>query len=691
MKSIPVLAACLGLATGPSVSAEELVPLTIDAHAGWINAVAFSPDGTWLVSGGDDEMIRVWDAATGKRVREWRGHADGVTSIALRPDGRQIVSGGWDNTLKVWDVRTGRRLRTFEGHEEQVTSVAYSRDGKWLVSGSGDDTLTVWDAADGRDVMTLSHENEYDVTSVAFSPDGERIVSADGENQLKLWDASTGEELQTKEAHPAAIGSVAFSPDGKLVVSGGWDDSVKVWNSSLEESPITLKGHTDDVTTVIFSADSRQIASASDDGTVRIWHSGIGKPLTTLQAHREGVTSVAFGPDGKRLVTAGRKVLKVWKRDGSEQQVQRVTIRLEDALTTENPKVRDWVLSPEVQFLLVDGEVRSPIIHLKRGWTVPSWKGVVEECNLTFANGRLRGSIRSEIYSAATVTGTFDIAIEATIDDGMVTGTHVSSNASGAKRRGELKGTVEPVSLTGDPAHDGVWTVHLPRALPRDEVLTLYLDRHDGAFTAFAFSPDFTRRPMDVDASELTFANSKLTGRIKVDRLNKENDGTRSTFGTYEIDATVDGPAVGGRFEGTTIDDRSVAGLVCGEIRHRRPVPANATVWLKCEDGYTGGAMWQNRVFLEFDLEDGAFVRGKSGNNKGVFEATLTAANTTLTRNRVKGTLKSTVLSSGSVTKGDYTFEVDGLRSGDVMYGRFRTLLAGKNVKAGYFVGGIRR
>ncbi len=375
----------------------------------------------------------------------------------------------------------------------------------------------------------------------------------------------------------------------------------------------------------------------------------------------------------------------------AQQNVQRVNVKLDKALVGLTPKVRDWVLSPEIQFTLIDGKVVSPTIHLKRGWTVPSWKGVVDSHKLTVRADRLTGSLVAKIHSATTVAGTFDITIDATIADSVVRGTHLTSKAGAEKRTGQLTGTVVPDVISGDPAQDGVWTVHLAKALPRGEVLSLYIDRHDGKFSAFAFSPDFTRRPMDVDASRLRFVDSKLSGSVTVTRLNKANDGTRSTFGQYRIDAAVGGAMVRGTFQGTTVNDQPVEGDVWGEIRHRRPIPGNPTVWIKCEGGYTGGAMWQNRVFLQCTLKDGRFVKGTASNNKGVFKATLADAKLTFGRNTVNGVMRSTVLSSGSVTEGDYTFKLKGMRAGDVMYGRFYTQLGGKEVQTGYFVGGIRR
>ncbi|MFN6103267.1 MAG: WD40 repeat domain-containing protein, partial [Planctomycetaceae bacterium] len=106
----------------------------------------------------------------------FRGHTGPVFSVAYSPDGKRIVSGSQDNTLKVWDAATGQATLTLTGHTATVTSVAYSPDGKRIVSGSFDNTLKVWDAATGQATLTLTGHTDS-VLSVAYSPDGTRIVS----------------------------------------------------------------------------------------------------------------------------------------------------------------------------------------------------------------------------------------------------------------------------------------------------------------------------------------------------------------------------------------------------------------------------------------------------------------------------------------------------------------------------------
>ena len=163
-----------------------------------------------------------------KNQRTFYGHTGGVLSVAFSPDGKRIVSGSEDQTLKVWDATTGQETLTLKGHTGAVQSVAFSPDGKRIVSGSDDQTLKVWDATTGQETLTLKGHTGA-VQSVAFSPDGKRIVSGSDDQTLKVWDATTGQETLTLKGHTGGVRSVAFSPDGKRIVSGSDDQTLKVW------------------------------------------------------------------------------------------------------------------------------------------------------------------------------------------------------------------------------------------------------------------------------------------------------------------------------------------------------------------------------------------------------------------------------------------------------------------------------
>ena len=95
-----------------------------------VNSVAFSQDGRQVVSGSDDNAVRIWNAATGEVEAELKGHTDSVVSVAFAQDGSQVVSGSYDNTVRIWNAATGEVEAQLEGHMGCVKSVAFAPDGR---------------------------------------------------------------------------------------------------------------------------------------------------------------------------------------------------------------------------------------------------------------------------------------------------------------------------------------------------------------------------------------------------------------------------------------------------------------------------------------------------------------------------------------------------------------------------------
>src|SRR5262245_59504028 len=122
MRSLCVLV----LLTAPLAAQKAAVDYT---HGATVTALAFSPDGRTLASGGQDQTIRLWNLATGE-ARELRGHDGSLTALAYSGDGKWLASAGRDGTVLLWHAATGRLLRRLEGHERSVLSVAFSPDGQ---------------------------------------------------------------------------------------------------------------------------------------------------------------------------------------------------------------------------------------------------------------------------------------------------------------------------------------------------------------------------------------------------------------------------------------------------------------------------------------------------------------------------------------------------------------------------------
>ena len=285
---------------------------TLKGHTSEVYRVAFSPDGNSIVSGGNDNKVRTWDAKTGKGKLTLTGHSKLVNSVGYSPNGRNIVSGSWDKTIKVWDANTGKEKLTLRGHTGSVTSVAYSPNGNRIASGSYDKTVKIWDAQTGKFKITISAHKGL-VYSIAFSPDGNSIVSGSSDGTLKIWNALTGREKLTLKGHSGSVRSVAFSSDGNRIVSGGIDGTVKLWDAGTGKEKTTFKGHSGGVFSVAFCNDGNSIVSGGDDKYLRIWDVRTGKLEITETAHYKRVYSASFSPDGNRIVSgSGDATIKLW-------------------------------------------------------------------------------------------------------------------------------------------------------------------------------------------------------------------------------------------------------------------------------------------------------------------------------------------------------------------------------------------
>jgi WD40 repeat protein len=162
--------------------------------------IALSPNGAHMaigtnaesVIGTDAETIEILDAASGNRIRTLAG-ADGVRLVAYSPDGTRLLSGGWK--LRMWDAATGHLLHTFEAGPSVVASAAFSLDGSHVVSASSNDhVLKLWEAATGRLLRSFSGHTGR-INSIVFSADGSRLVSCADDGTVRIWDTATGAQL----------------------------------------------------------------------------------------------------------------------------------------------------------------------------------------------------------------------------------------------------------------------------------------------------------------------------------------------------------------------------------------------------------------------------------------------------------------------------------------------------------------
>lgn len=244
----------------------------------WTSSLAWSPDGEYIACGSDDRTVRVWQvekdvSLTMKQKFTYQGHANWVNAVAWAPDGRRIASGGDDKTVQVWQMgstATDAEIETYRGHSLWVVTLAWSPDGTSIASGGNDATIHIWDVG-RKETALIYRDHPFGVNALAWSPDGTRIASCSWDTVIRVWDVVTGNTLFTYHGHAGWVNAVAWSPDGTRIASGGRDKTVQVWDAVTGQVMFTYRGHFSSVYTVAWSPDGTRIASAGNDGTVQIW------------------------------------------------------------------------------------------------------------------------------------------------------------------------------------------------------------------------------------------------------------------------------------------------------------------------------------------------------------------------------------------------------------------------------------
>lgn len=290
--------------------------IALRGHAAPILAVAYSPPGDYIATGGADNSVKVWNARNGHLLFTLRGHQQAVCSVAWSSDGQWIVTGSFDHTARVWNATNGLQVHALVGHKAAILAVAYSPDGRQIVTGSRDQTAIVWNATTGGSLFSLQGHKGV-IWSVAFSTDSQRIVTGSWDCTAVVWSAADGANQFTFTGHRDPVLAVAFSPDGHRIVSGSLDQTARIWDATSGLELNVLRGHTAPVFSVAFSRDGQRIATAGEDQTARVWDGNGGNDLLAVKRHGSSISSVDFSPDGLRIVTGGGSI--GFSPDGADQ------------------------------------------------------------------------------------------------------------------------------------------------------------------------------------------------------------------------------------------------------------------------------------------------------------------------------------------------------------------------------------
>lgn len=298
-----------------AVSAAQVQFSADIAVEGVINDLAFSPDGTLLLTAGQDTSVRVWSLEEGKQVAEAYEHFSYVKGAAFTEDVMATTS--WDRSLIFWALAENGELTpeaTFDGFGGVIEKLAVSPDGSRVGFGVGDGRVRVADAATGSIQYELA-VGSLRVTALAYSPDGTQIAAAGGfpASGALVWDVTTGRQ-SAEIPHPGIVTALAFAPDGSYLAVGGENGFVTLWNADQQIASLELE---DWVTDLAFTPDGSILAVTRQDGIMTLWD--VSDPAApemavALIAADGAINALAFSPDGMQIATASEEGgIRLWQ------------------------------------------------------------------------------------------------------------------------------------------------------------------------------------------------------------------------------------------------------------------------------------------------------------------------------------------------------------------------------------------
>jgi WD40 repeat protein/serine/threonine protein kinase len=271
------------------------------------NQVAYSPDGRLIaaaIADGNTGFVRVWNVESRKVHRDFPGAGEPPIgpcfALAYSPDGKLLAAGGGDQLVHVWDVATGDEKYRFPGHQRTLSELRFSGDSRRLVSGTGG---LSWDPgwppppADKNPLNLQGDRDDY-------------LRTGGKPADVKVWDLDTKEVLFSKKwsARPRGL---AISPDGRALAIAELNNTVRLYAVATRKEMFALKAHSREAWGVAFTPDGTRLVTGGGDEFLKLWDAKTGQLILSIGSHPPLIRGAAFSPDGWKIVTAGDGV-RVW-------------------------------------------------------------------------------------------------------------------------------------------------------------------------------------------------------------------------------------------------------------------------------------------------------------------------------------------------------------------------------------------
>jgi WD40 repeat protein len=334
------------------LSSGKLLNIFLSDRSLGATSVSFHPSGQYIVSGygtctreeRTDIEVRIWEVkGEDSTFLGKSGKVGFVNCVAFSPDGSFFavaIDGGFGSMgkgyLEIRASSNGELYYELVGHPGNIHCVAWSSDNRWIASGgiqvvydSGEITVKnvdadvrLWNAISGDLIKRLGNEyyrHSAEITDLAFSPDNQLLASASADNAVLLHHVESGlvfrvfydfalTKVRLEMNQPVGVNCIRYRSDGEVLVSGGADGVIKIWDVYHQKERIRLLGHSGNIVSLHLSEDKNLLLSSSYDNSVRLWNTVNGESLQVLLLYKltpkifADTPLASFAPDGKNMV-----------------------------------------------------------------------------------------------------------------------------------------------------------------------------------------------------------------------------------------------------------------------------------------------------------------------------------------------------------------------------------------------------
>ena len=363
----------------PTYAQEPLLETIVQTgHYEAVNTVRYSPDGSFLVTGSDDETVKLWEVSTGREIRTFTGSNRPIMTANISQDNKYLVSVCNDSSAWLWEVATGKAIKKFKTNDDFINNAIFTPDGAQVITGGSVHNAALWDIETGQMIRRFTTEKSgcyagRCMVSLELSKDGKRLLTGIADRSAIVWDFATGEIIHRVKGHrgscSSCISAASIHPSGKTFVTVSRSDSIRYWNSKSgkQENKYFSK---DGFEQVAISADGRYLG-ALQRGIFTLFNYTGAKETKTFGKNGD-VGSFGFSPDGKYVALGGKDKTITILTSGTFKPVRTIAgyvNQMEDKL---NANIRTWIKNKNTQVLSPDGKymARGKIGNLARIWDV---------------------------------------------------------------------------------------------------------------------------------------------------------------------------------------------------------------------------------------------------------------------------------------------------------------------------------